>query len=116
MASTQETLGDSDSITLIDQQDYQQQTSSSSSSSAKYIVNISDPPSKLDRVVKCSKGHLYTTMWMPGVSFKAMRFGQERVQYCPVGRHWTRVVRVDETQLSTAQLKAAMAHHDKKVV
>lgn len=105
MASTEKTVGDGDSVTLVDQQQ-----------PANFTVNISDPPSKWDRVVKCSKGHLYTTLWVPRVSLKAMRFGQERLQYCPVGRHWTRVTRVDETQLSAAELQAAVACHDKNII
>lgn len=107
MASKQETPNDGDSVTLVDEQQPLPATST---------VNIGDPPSKWDRVVKCTDGHLYTTLWVPRVSLKAMRFGQERLQYCPVGRHWARATRVDETQLSAAELREAMAHHDKRII
>ncbi len=40
-------------------------------------------------LVRCRDGHLFRTLWVPGVSLKAIRLGWYRVQYCPVGRHWT---------------------------
>ena len=36
-------------------------------------------------VVRCREGHLYTTIWIPGASLKALRLGWARLQYCPVG-------------------------------
>lgn len=80
--------------------------------SENHTVAIPTPPSKYDRVVKCSEGHLYTTMWVPMVSLKALRFGQQRFQYCPIDKHWSWVERVDEAKLPTEELKEAMAHHD----
>lgn len=47
-----------------------------------------------DVVVQCRDGHVFTTDWIPGVSFKAIRLGRDRYQYCPVGDHWTFVTRV----------------------
>ncbi|MEU7869966.1 hypothetical protein [Dactylosporangium sp. NPDC049140] len=44
--------------------------------------------------VRCRDGHVFTTDWVPGVSFKAVRLGATRFQYCPVGRHWTFVERL----------------------
>jgi hypothetical protein len=44
--------------------------------------------------VRCKDGHVFTTDWIPGVSFRAVRLGNVRYQYCPVGRHWTFVTRV----------------------
>src|SRR6185312_2754386 len=38
-------------------------------------------------VVRCRSGHLFTTIWIPGASVKALRLGWWRVQRCPVGRH-----------------------------
>src|ERR1700678_32038 len=37
--------------------------------------------------VRCRQGHLFTTVWIPGASVKALRLGFWRVQWCPVGRH-----------------------------
>jgi len=38
-------------------------------------------------VVRCRRGHLFTTIWLPGVSLKAARLGWWRFQRCPVGNH-----------------------------
>lgn len=43
---------------------------------------------RFDRQVRCSAGHVFTTIWMPLGSLKAVRLGWKRWQYCPVGRHW----------------------------
>jgi hypothetical protein len=42
-------------------------------------------------LVRCRQGHLFRTIWVPGVSIKAIRLGWYRAQFCPVGRHWTLV-------------------------
>jgi len=52
------------------------------------------------RVVRCSAGHLFTTTWIPGVSFSAVRLGSVRYQRCPVGDHWAFVRPVKETDLT----------------
>src|ERR1039458_8933529 len=38
-------------------------------------------------VVRCRKGHLFTTIWIPGVKLKALDLGFARLQHCPVGNH-----------------------------
>ena len=38
-------------------------------------------------VVRCRKGHLFTTIWVPGASLKSLRFGWWRFQHCPVAGH-----------------------------
>ena len=38
-------------------------------------------------VVRCREGHVFTTIWIPGVSLKAIRLGWARYQRCPVGGH-----------------------------
>ena len=38
-------------------------------------------------VVRCRRGHLFTTVWIPGASVKSLRLGFWRFQWCPVGRH-----------------------------
>ena len=37
--------------------------------------------------VRCQRGHLFATVWIPGASVKSLRLGLWRVQWCPVGRH-----------------------------
>lgn len=43
------------------------------------------------QLVRCRRGHVFRTIWIPGVSIKSLRLGWWRAQYCPVGRHWTLV-------------------------
>lgn len=62
--------------------------------------------------VRCRQGHLYTTMWIPGASLKALRLGLWRFQWCPVGRHFDLVRLVKESGLSPAELELAAEHHD----
>ena len=68
-----------------------------------------------DVVVRCPAGHLFTTIWVPLVSFKAIRLGWVRFQHCPVGDHWTFVVPVRESDLTAAQRRAAHQQHDTPV-
>ena len=63
-------------------------------------------------VVRCRAGHLFTTVWMPLASFKALRLGFTRFQYCPVGRHWTLVVPVPDRDLTDVERQEAELHHD----
>ena len=63
-------------------------------------------------VVRCREGHLFTTLWIPGVSVKALRLGPWRVQRCPIGRHWTVVTPTREAKLSDEERIEARAHHD----
>jgi len=46
---------------------------------------------RFDTPVRCSAGHLFTTIWVPLASVKAVRLGTVRYQYCPVGHHWATV-------------------------
>jgi hypothetical protein len=39
--------------------------------------------------VRCGAGHVFTTIWIPGVSLKSIRLGWKRLQWCPVGGHWS---------------------------
>ena len=66
-------------------------------------------------IVRCRQGHLFTTIWMPGVSAKSLRLGFWRVQYCPVGRHWTIVAPVREAGLSDDQRRTAHEQHDIRI-
>jgi hypothetical protein len=63
-------------------------------------------------VVRCRKGHLFTTIWIPGASLKALRCGWGRLQRCPVGKHWSIVTPVKETELNENEKQAASEHKD----
>ena len=63
-------------------------------------------------VVRCRDGHLFTTIWIPAVSVKALRLGWWRVQRCPVGRHWSLVTPVNESNLSGRERRSARQHRD----
>lgn len=63
-------------------------------------------------VVRCRQGHLFTTIWLPGVKLKALDFGVARLQRCPVGGHWSLVTPVREGQLSDEERRTARDHHD----
>ena len=63
-------------------------------------------------VVRCHQGHLFTTIWIPGVKLKALEFGIVRLQHCPVGNHWSLVIPVRDSDLTDAEREFARAHHD----
>lgn len=62
--------------------------------------------------VRCRAGHLFTTIWIPAVSVKALRLGWWRVQRCPVGRHWSLVTPVNQSELTEDERRFAREHHD----
>jgi hypothetical protein len=51
-------------------------------------------------IVRCSRGGLFETVWIPLVSFKAVRLGFLRFQRCPVHGRWELVQQVDPATLS----------------
>ena len=53
--------------------------------------------------VRCRDGHLFRTIWIPGLSVKAIRLGWWRFQYCPVGRHWSVVSPQPDVVVEDAQ-------------
>ena len=67
----------------------------------------------LRRIVRCSKGHVFTTVWIPGGSFKAVRLGWTRFQRCPVGKHWTLVRPVREHELTDEERQSAEEYRDR---
>ena len=69
----------------------------------------------LDTVVRCRDDHLFTTIWIPGASVKSIRLGWWRLQWCPVGRHWSMVSPVKEAALSPEELEGARQFHDVRV-
>ena len=66
-------------------------------------------------VVRCREGHLFTTIWIPGASLKALRLGWGRLQYCRVGRHWGIVTPVRAADLTEAERQEAAEHHDIRI-
>jgi len=65
-----------------------------------------------NRVVRCRSGHLFTTLWIAGASVKSLRLLWWRIQYCPVGRHWTIVTPVHESSLTDSERSFAADHRD----
>jgi len=53
-------------------------------------------------IVRCMRGALFETVWIPLVSFKAIRLGPLRIQRCPVHRRVEVVQLVDQATLSDA--------------
>jgi hypothetical protein len=66
-------------------------------------------------VVRCRRGHLYTTIWVPAISVKAVRLGMWRIQWCPVGRHFSIVSPVRETDLPPQQRLIARRMKDLRI-
>lgn len=63
-------------------------------------------------VVRCRKGHLFTTIWIPGVNLKEVDLIVARIQHCPVGKHWSLVVPVKEKDLTEEERRSAREDHD----
>jgi hypothetical protein len=68
-----------------------------------------------DVIVRCRDGHLFTTLWIPGVSLKSARLGPCRFQRCPVGGHWSLVTPVDVAGLTPDEQRAARERHDLRI-
>jgi hypothetical protein len=66
-------------------------------------------------VARCRDGHLFTTIWIPGASVKALRLGRWRFQRCPVGHHWSIVTPVSKADLGVRARRKAGAVHDIRV-
>ena len=63
-------------------------------------------------IVRCNKGHLFTTTWIEGGSLKAIRLGPlTRYQRCPIGKHWAIVHPVKEKDLPNEQRPIAANPH-----
>jgi hypothetical protein len=69
----------------------------------------------MNTVVRCREGHLFTTIWIPGVKLKALDLGIARLQRCPVGGHWTLVVPVREASLTDEERRIAGVHRDVRI-
>jgi hypothetical protein len=68
-----------------------------------------------DTVIRCSRGHLFTTKWIVGSSIKAVRLGYKRYQRCPVCEKWRIVVPVRDDELTAEDRRVAAEHHDAKL-
>lgn len=66
-------------------------------------------------VARCRDGHLFTTLWIPGISVKSLRLGPWRFQHCPVGRHWSIATPVRKADLSEDERGGAALVHDARV-
>lgn len=66
-------------------------------------------------IVRCGEGHLFSTIWIPMVSFKAIRLGSERWQKCPVCGKFRRVSRVDPHGLSAVEIEQANSVQDSRI-
>ncbi|HUY72728.1 MAG TPA: hypothetical protein VMV08_10825 [Gaiellaceae bacterium] len=66
-------------------------------------------------VVRCRKGHLYTTIWVPGASLKSLRMGWWRFQRCPVGQHWSIATPVKESELTEEERQLAHENTDVRI-
>ena len=66
-------------------------------------------------VVRCRDGHLFTTLWIPGASVKALRLGPWRLQRCPVGDHWSVVTPVRRSDLSKRDKRIAGRRRDIRI-
>jgi hypothetical protein len=67
-----------------------------------------------ETVVRCAKGHLFTTRWIEGGSLKAVRLGATtRYQYCPRCRRFAIVHPLKEAALTDAMRAEAVAAHER---
>ena len=66
-------------------------------------------------VVRCRRGHLFTTIWIPGGSLKSLRLGWVRIQRCPVGGHWGPVTPVPLSELTDEERRSAEQYHDLRI-
>ncbi|MCQ4079802.1 hypothetical protein NGB36_04150 [Streptomyces sp. RB6PN25] len=71
---------------------------------------------RFDRPVRCSSGHVFTTIRLPLVSLKAVRVGPWRLQRCPVGVHWAQAAPLDPAEpVSPEECAAARSVHDGRI-
>ena len=68
-----------------------------------------------DVIVRCREGHLFTTVWIPFASFKAVRLGMVRFQRCPVDGRLTFVTPVRDGDLTEQERAEAAQYHDVRV-
>lgn len=79
------------------------------------VMRVRGYPMGRNVVVRCRDGHLFTTIWIPGASLKAIRLGWLRFQRCPVGHHWSIVTLIRESELTWEQKRVASEHRDIRI-
>lgn len=77
-----------------------------------FIARRQGYPIGTNTIVRCRQGHLFTTIWIPGASVKAIRLGWARLQRCPVGAHWSLVTPVRVADLSDEERRSAAEYRD----
>jgi hypothetical protein len=82
---------------------------------AVLVARLRGWPMGRDVIVRCRQGHLFTTIWIPFASLKALRFGPWRFQRCPVAVHWTFVTPVKESELTPEEIAFAREHKDIRI-
>jgi hypothetical protein len=65
--------------------------------------------------VRCRTGHVFSTIWIPAVSLKSVRLWWWRLQYCPVGHHWSIVTPVRESDLTDDERRSARENTDIRI-
>jgi hypothetical protein len=69
----------------------------------------------MNTIVRCRKGHLFTTIWIPGVKLKELDLVVARIQRCPVGNHWSLVVPVKESDITDDERQLAGERRDVRI-
>jgi len=82
---------------------------------ATVVARLRGYPMGGNVVVRCRRGHLFTTIWIPGASLKSLRLGWHRFQRCPVGRHWSIVIPVKQSDLSEEEKRVARRNRDVRI-
>lgn len=67
-------------------------------------------------IVECEQGALFSTRWVPLISFKSARVGNRRFQRCPVHKRFEFVMRADESRLSNAERDSALEIRDTRII
>jgi hypothetical protein len=76
---------------------------------------VEDRDDGVETVAKCRAGHLFTTIWTQGASYRSSGRRVVRLRYCPVGRHLTLVAPMQADELTAEQRKAATRYHDARI-
>jgi hypothetical protein len=64
-----------------------------------------------DCIVRCGRGHLYRTTVIPWWLSPVTRvIPSKRIQWCPIGRHWTMATHVPASRLTPAEIAEARKH------
>lgn len=75
-----------------------------------FPATASGPAGRFVTVVRCRRGGLFQALWVPGVSFTAVRLGPYRIMRCPVHDRVELVRMVDESTLTREELAQAASY------